>query len=706
MRSVRNLVLVVLLAQLLAVVPLGSAHAALLPGQNDAGSGGDAPDVRTAAVPIQAGPVYSGAVDGGFAGIATGATADVTDWYSVSAPAATTLHARVWSLGQGCVALYDPAGTELDRACGLTPALDADIESVTLAAGTYYLRLDSAHPEAYRFSVGAGGRAPDPAPVPLPPPPPLPTPLERPGPGPFPSVTTPAAAGAHTVVAVVGTGINPYHDFFDAPALTAHPSTWLPGFPSAATPVSLSLGAADYDSAVAADAATWAGLQRSSYDLTTGTYDEHVYTFPGTRVVAGVSIGAPFTSSDATPLLDDEGEGTYHAGLAAGAGLGAADGDVLIVAVEASSWRPDAVRWAARQPWIDAIVVPDNLAANATLTTTPAGERKGMEWATYEAHRRGKPVFAPAGGVTLREPAEKCTTYTSENTGPAWVTRVGATPEDAYGTYHCVPVDAVTSPDVLSPARDSVDATDLGPTLASTAAPASSVAGQYAALLLDARRAGSTASRTAVLDHLLHAATPVESPAPLAEQGYGVVDDTTRDAASTALAAGAGPRPRPETTEWFARDRAVRESLWGPTGVTAGPDARVALGHDDAGSGRDAPDARSDALPVVAGPTYDGMLTGGGDTVDLYAIDAAAGDELRVAFAAATYSCVLLFDPAGTPYGGRECVAAYQVDWESWTPNDGDDVLVTTLPASGTWYLRVTGDAYPAPYSFRLALGT
>lgn len=705
MRSIRNVLVVSLLAPLLAALPSGSAHAALAGSQNDAGTGRDAPDVRTGAVPIQQGRVHTGTVDGWAAGVAAPVAADVADWYSFSAPAATTVEARSWSAGLGCVGLHDPAGTELSYACGVTAALGARAESITLAAGTYYLRVDAPQPQSYRFSLGIGGPAPDPSPVPLPQAP-APDPLNDPEPAPFPSRSAPTATGAHTVVAVIGTGINPYHDFFDAPALTAHPSTWLPGFPTSATPVSLSLGAGGYDTAVAADAATWAGLQRSSYDLDTGTFDEHLYTFPGTRVVAAVSIGAPFTSSDATPVLDDEGEGTYHAGLAAGAGLGAADGDVLVVAVEASTWRPDGVRWAARQPWIDAIVVPQTLAADAPMTTGPTGDRKDMEWATYEAYRRGKPVFVPAGGVVLRQPAEKCTTYTSGTTGPAWVTRVGATPEDAYGTWHCVPVDAVASPYVLSPAHGSVDATDLGPVLAVQAAAASNAAGHYAGLLLDARRAGSTASRTAVLDHLLHAAAPVASPAPLAEQGYGVVDDDARDAAATTLAAGAGPRPRPETTEWFARDRAVRESLWGPGGVMAGPDPADLLAHDDAGTGRDAPDERSDDLPVVAGPTYDARLTGGGDTADWYAFDATAGDELRVAFAAAAYGCVALVDPSGAAYGSRECVAAYQLDWETWFPNYGDDVLVTTLPSSGTWYLRFSGVAGPAPYSFRLALET
>jgi hypothetical protein len=686
-------------ALLVALLPLGAARASLQ-AQDDAGSGGDAPDAASPSFRIEPGRVYTGSVDGQYAAILGVDAADPADWYAFEAPAATTLEALSAS-AFGCIGLADPAGVQLAYACSGGYEAPARAETVTTVAGTYHVFLDALQPDSYRFSVGVGGPAVRPDPVD--PGAVLPVPL--PAPDPYPAVSPATESDEHTVIAVVDSGVNLYHDFFAAPALTDHPSTWLSGFPASATPVSLSLGTPDRASAVAADSATLAGLTRSTYDPTMGTFDEHLYTFPGTRVVGGISFGeydSTATPGPGLPVLDDVGRGTTAAGLAAGAGLAAADGNVLVVAVEVSDLHhDDGVLWAARQPWIDAIAVGYSYLADVPITLGPVGDRRGMEWATYEAHQHGKPVFM-ASGFGAPAPGATCTTYTSHFAGPSWVTRIGEAPDgpdalaDPFDRSHCGPVDAVARVDAAVPAHDSLDTTAAPQDPEDSAAP--NAAGHYGALLLAARRAGSTVSRTSALDHLLHAASwPSATAATLAEHGYGLVAGAAvRDAAAD-LAAGTGPRPRPGEDVWFTRDKAVRDAIWGPGGgAMAGPDLSVALAHDDAGSGRDAPDTRADDVRVLPGRAYDATLAGGSDTVDWYVFDGTAGDALRVA-QRRTVGCVQLVDPTGAAFGPPGCTEGLT----STTPGgETAPVVAATLPVTGTWYLRFDSYYAPAPYRF------
>jgi hypothetical protein len=683
------------LALLAALALPGAAGASLLP-QDDAGSGKDAPDTRTATFRIKPGAVYTGMIEG--------KVGDLEDWYAFTAPAGARIEARAAS-PVGCVALHDPAGKELEGLCSIGFAELGEAAAVAKTAGTYYLRyyhrqpdLDDTVPHAYRFSLGVGAPAP------------APTPADarlanlfpaEPGLAPLKPATR---DGDHVVVAVVDTGINPYHHFFRAPALDRHPRSWLRGFPASAKSVRLSLGAKDHAAANAADADTWDSLERSTYNAADDTYDTHLYTFPGTRVVAGVSFGefedplAP--SPDARPVRDEYGHGTHSAGLAAGANLTAADGNVLVVAVEVGQGMfEDGIRWAARQPWIDAISVSLGARANLPVTQSPLGDRTGAEWATREAHRSGKPVFIASGnGVSGTGLApDHCTTYTSEFTGPAWVTRIGAA-EPKSGNpswWHCVPVEATARTDVDSPSYDSVAAAS---TATGTSAATPNAAGHFAHLLLAGRRAGSPATRLAMLDHLLHAAAPPPAapgahepsvqPVSLADQGYGLIDQAALDAATKRLLARTGPAPRPETETWFANDAAIRTALWGPGSATSGESTPQL--QDDAGSGGDAPDDRSAKVRVKPGVRYDGVLDAVTEVADWYAFDGRAGDTVNVAVSGMVY-CFDVVSPAGE-VAGTTCGAGYAV---------GGTVSVK-LKTTGTWYLKIH---YPTPQPYSFGIG-
>lgn len=127
------------------------------------------------------------------------------------------------------------------------------------------------------------------------------------------------------VIAIVDTGINPYHEVFRdrSPRAYRHPSTYISGFPRDAQALRLTLDAPDYVSAVRADCRTvWSKVKPGK-----------LYWFPGTRI-AGISFKDvsthPFCPA---PLLDGEGHGTMTASRAAATGFGACP-RCLVVSVQ------------------------------------------------------------------------------------------------------------------------------------------------------------------------------------------------------------------------------------------------------------------------------------------------------------------------------------------------------------------------------------
>lgn len=94
----------------------------------------------------------------------------------------------------------------------------------------------------------------------------------------------------HTVVGIPDSGVNPYHDVYHRPNLTAHPCTYIPDYPCDVPALPLSVGMDDYDEAVAADREIWDAVEPGQW-----------YWIPRTNLVA-VSCN-PGTGG--TCILDD-----------------------------------------------------------------------------------------------------------------------------------------------------------------------------------------------------------------------------------------------------------------------------------------------------------------------------------------------------------------------------------------------------------------
>ena len=245
-------------------------------------------------------------------------------------------------------------------------------------------------------------------------------------------------ANPFVVVALVDSGINPYHQAFRAPEFAHHPSSFVSGYPADAESVELSLEVADasgYDAAKASDA-----------DLFDELRGDRLYWVPGTRI-----IGAYVPGGGACPsgcFLDNHSHGTSSASVAAGRFFGA-NPNALVVALRGDL--PGALSWAASQPWID--IVSNSW---GTIANLPETDQMEVVEATKVATDRGQSVaFAAGNGAALTEvQALGCdcqdpgslSTLTSNWAGPSWHLTVGAA-SPVHGQpywWHDTPVDVVS----------------------------------------------------------------------------------------------------------------------------------------------------------------------------------------------------------------------------------------------------------------------
>lgn len=417
------------------------------------------------------------------------------------------------------------------------------------------------------------------------------------------------------VIALIDSGVNPYHHDFRAPEFKHHPSKYIQGYPKSSKSVKLSLGTADkkgYQAARKSDDKKWQSLTRNK-----------LYWFPGTRFVGALSTAEGGTSTDQPVervILDENGHGTGTASVAAGRKFGS-NPNALIVAVEGLG--EASLEWATSQKWID--IVSNSWGNRANL---PLGDPE----MTRTAAKRGQSiVFSAGNGATntnsstafpedgpVEDPC-KCKTPDSDISmtdpwsGPSWQLTVGAaSPINGQAHWwHSVPVDVSSfgskwrAAGAWSVRLDKEDETrDFGGT--SCAAPTTAgvlsdiierartlfrdrVGGQRAkGVVAKASRGVRLPAKGPLKDGALtrleaeelvqKTAFPVEADAEKLTwdyavrptgpnyymyQGYGVVD---RKAKALAMDVLLGKKPMPqrdEVDEWIARTDAARDAFWG-----------------------------------------------------------------------------------------------------------------------------------------------
>ncbi len=141
------------------------------------------------------------------------------------------------------------------------------------------------------------------------------------------------------VVALVDTGINPYHvDFrLQGERADVHPSKYIPGYPADIPTVNLSLDEEDLEKALEKDEAQWDSLE-----------SHQPYWFNGTRVTGIAVTDNP--DDDDVGFVFSTGHGTMVASKAGGGAYSLCP-TCHIVGVQ--GFNGEAVTWASEQAWID-----------------------------------------------------------------------------------------------------------------------------------------------------------------------------------------------------------------------------------------------------------------------------------------------------------------------------------------------------------------
>ena len=219
-------------------------------------------------------------------------------------------------------------------------------------------------------------------------------------------LATPASA-PYATVALVDTGINPYHvDFRDNSSLAhVHPSLYLPGYPADAIAINLTLDAEDLEGALEADLELWESIEKGK-----------LYWFPGTKV-SGIS----FQESGEDPgLVFSTGHGSMVASRAAGNAYSLCP-ECRIVSVQ--GFNAESVTWASEQTWIDA--QSNSWSPAVVFQQADVVQSPGLADA-FEAAATRHAVFGSAGnGAMGKFGALGHPAFTRSTSGPRGVVAVG-----------------------------------------------------------------------------------------------------------------------------------------------------------------------------------------------------------------------------------------------------------------------------------------
>lgn len=387
---------------------------------------------------------------------------------------------------------------------------------------------------------------------------------------PDPPATPAAARGDPVVVALIDTGVNPYHAAFRVSSEIELAGGSFPSLPGAEDVVLAANGS--FETRRAADDEFWANVEIGQ-----------LYSFQGTRLAA-----ISFSNKPGDPLiLDNRDHGTGTAALVA---REAPDALILMIQVDVTICDPvrptdacsifsqaaPAMAWAAEQPWIDIISLSLGRPANAPYDTS----MQAFVDASRVAHDNGKIITVAAGNTVVPPLA-------AYYAGPPWVIAVGGAQPASRGES----ADAAKGADVLAnfteyvPSQASIDAyTWTSGTSLSTPI----VAGTLAHAMALVRAQGKAVASKELRDALNATAVyfdltdwdPTTPPtndtrfnlvthslpvvAPFAQMGWGYVDGGLAEEITRRLVEGdLTPPPEKATTRQYqAQWQALRETYW------------------------------------------------------------------------------------------------------------------------------------------------
>ena len=282
-------------------------------------------------------------------------------------------------------------------------------------------------------------------------------------------LSVPALGSSPEAPPVIGysdSGINPYHEEFRAPNWTAHPSTYIDGYPKSAKPLNLTLDADTFDEAWEADRDVWSKAET-----------DQLYYVPGTRIVGMIDDRIQFEQEPAPGYdHDDHGHGTLVASAGSGNTLGTAPHSAIVMTSGGIKYS-----WMEGQPWIDVISI-----STAKIVSVPGF---GSARTSHAIVEEGRSIFNGGGNGPATSPG---TNLHGDQRGPPWIVQVGAARPSAQGgtpgthvpANYDRPIQVLGTMRVPVAETDSMNGTTIGGGT-STATPR--VAG-HAAQLIDTAR--------------------------------------------------------------------------------------------------------------------------------------------------------------------------------------------------------------------------
>ena len=253
------------------------------------------------------------------------------------------------------------------------------------------------------------------------------------------------------VLAIIDYTFTPYHWDYLASRMPQHldkssandlpldapPDRWLPGFPSPSkafasyNELDLTLEEKDPEAQLLAldqaDREKWAAVKRSAGK------DIHYYWLPDTKVIGAIEFGTQKVHGSST----EHGTGTTS--VSVGNLHGTCPECLLVfIDIETAAEARDALDWAMKQPWIDAV---SNSYGNGD--TVPKIYNGDDADAQRKATERGQTIFFSAGNGFENSFTVTNPTYLSSEKGPDWLITVGAVSPSNQGSYvgHGKPAD-------------------------------------------------------------------------------------------------------------------------------------------------------------------------------------------------------------------------------------------------------------------------
>lgn len=394
------------------------------------------------------------------------------------------------------------------------------------------------------------------------------------------------------VLAIIDTGLQPYHEEFHqvrpGEDPTAHPSTYLEGYPEDAAALELTLALDDYPDPEETSPSQ-AHFQHDS-DLWNGTASEQLYWLPGTKTVGMIAFG--YGQENALP---GGGHGSMTSSRSTGNSISIPGAEVLLVNVRVPLSIPveantdqntpeaQAVRWAADQPWID---IQSNSWGMPFMCVGPAADPSTGWMSAFQYARDKHLVFSAAHNGHGNTGTLGYPSHCQDTAGVAGVVTVSATDNEGYASWsNWAP--AIAADGCANPAVDESSINETANTGGGTSSATPYSAGGMAKVILEARRI-------------------------LRDPGIGVHDGVVAEAHEGAVLPDSGPLADGEFTMDEAKEVLFKTAHSPPVTDPSDGDACLnqvpARGSDDPlawypfiGYGEINPDTVTDAVSVLKG---------------------------------------------------------------------------------------------------------